>query len=332
MPGLRELICTYVAVFAFFVSASTVDAELVRGGGSKKSDCISVFDVPSANKPAPPKAPKHVDCVDGDLACDIDGERNGRCVFDVSICLNSDSFIPDCTPEFVDEVVIDHAEDNGDPKFDTEFQALQQRVNLLEFPDNLNLNDCTLVSSITVRLKGPNGANKMSNNKKVLRMESDGTATSRSKTDRDKIKFKCRAEGDRVYLPLDLYDGTFDRIGQQVFAASCAVSACHDDESNAGGLNLLPINAYGQLVGVAPFNAAAAGDGLLRVDGSGDFDNSFLYRKITGDLLAAYGSQMPFGLAPLDPEIIDLIRLWILGDGLTGPAPQTGWVAGTTGE
>lgn len=320
------------AAGASLLIAATASAALVRGGGSKSTDCMSVFDAPGANKPAPPKLPRHVDCTDGDPSCDADGARNGSCVFDLQICLNSDAFTADCTPERVDSVVVEHAEDNGDPKFDPDLQAVQLRVNLLEMPDNQNLNDCTVVSSIAVPLRGPNKANKMRAGRKRLKLSADGRASGRDKTDRDRMRFKCRPEGDRVYLPIDLFDSTFDRITKQVFAPSCALSACHDDQSNAGGMNLLPINAFAQIVGVVPMNLAAANDGLFRVDASGDFNNSFLYRKITGNLLGGYGGQMPLNMPSLDPNLIELIRLWIVGDAVTGPAPQTGWVTGTTGQ
>ena len=53
-------------------------------------------------------------------------------------------------------------------------------------------------------------------------------------------------------------------------------------------------------------------------------------RKITNDLPGlSYGEAMPLNRDPLDPSLIELIRLWILGDGILGPAPETGWVAGT---
>lgn len=312
--------------------AGSAWAALVRGGGNRSTDCIAVFDAPGANKPAPPKVARNVDCTDGDPSCDADGARNGICVFDLQVCLNSDGFVAECTPEEVDSVTVEHAEDNGDPKFDPDFQAIQLRLNLLEMPNNQNLNDCTVVSSITVALKGPNSSNKMRAGRKRLKVSADGRASGRNKIDRDRLRLKCRPEGDRIYLPVDLFDSTFDRITQQVFAPSCALSACHDDQSNAGGMNLLPINAFAQIVGVVPMNLAAAGDGLFRIDAVGDFNNSLLYRKITGNLPAGYGGRMPLGMPSLDPNLIELIRLWIVGDAVTGPAPQTGWVTGTTGQ
>ncbi len=299
----------------------------VAGGGSKKTDCMVVLDAPGANHPAPPKTPRGAKCYDGDLSCDADGLRNGRCEFELSVCLNS-SALSQCSPVQVDEVEIDHAIDDGDPRFDVDFQALQSRVDLLAFPGNDIVDECTLTSSINVPLRGPNSSDRMRAGRKKLKLSAEGSTAAGTRRDRDRVKFKCLPEGDKIYEPLDLYDGTFDRIATQVFAASCAVSACHDSESNAGGLTLLPNAAYSQLVGVAPTNTAAAIAGLLRVT-AGDPDASFLYLKVTHDLAAGYGIGMPLGKGMIDGELQEIIRLWVLGDGVLGPAPQAGWVEGT---
>ena len=315
-------------VASLLVSAFSpaVAEPLVRGGGSAATDCILYFDVPGANKPSPPKPPKHVDCDDGDPACDADGLRNGQCVFDVSLCVNSTAF-SECMPTDTTFIFVDHAEDNGDRKFDVDFQALQQRANTLGLPTT-SLNDCATQSSMTVRLRGPNSRNKMRTGKKKFRAEAEGFANGKESKDRDKIKFVCRAEGDKVYLPLDLYTGTFDRIRTQIFQQSCALSGCHDSEGQAGDLILLSSAAYGNTVGVAPDNVAASIDGLLRVT-PGDEAASFLYRKILNDLETGYGSAMPLEGSSLSADLVELVRLWILGDGTLGPAPETGWVEGT---
>lgn len=317
---------TVALVAATALSPPSVDAGTVYGGGSKKTDCMVVFDVPGANKPAPPKAPKLVDCVDGDVSCDADGERNGQCVFELSLCAN-DTAAAQCTPVEVESVVVEHAEDDGDPRFDVDWQALQGRADTLGYPNDFE-DDCTTSSAVTVRLRGPLANQKMKKEKKRLRVVSEGQVEAGSATDKDKVKFICRPEGDSIYSPRDLFDGTFDRLAQQVFGQSCAVSACHDSESQAGDLILLPNSAYGNIVGVTPFNAAAAGDNLDRIT-PGDEVASYLYRKITGDLPAGYGQRMPLTGADVSPELTEIMRLWILGDGMTGPASETGWVDGT---
>ncbi len=324
-PYLSLAVAAIVATAGLYVRPAS--AAVVRGGGSKKTDCLSVFDAPGANKPLPPKDPKHVDCVDGDPSCDADGLRNGSCSFDLRVCINSTA-IAECVPELTDAVAVDHAVDNGDRRFDPDFQALQQRVDLLGFPGNDFLDACSLTSTVTVSLKGPKANSKMATNRKKVRLLTLGNAGGKARKDRDRIKFTCRPEGDRIYLPRDLYSGTFDRIGQQIFAQRCALSGCHDSETAANALVLLPNAAYSQLVGVSPTNPAALSDGLLRIT-PGDPVASFLYRKITFDLPAGYGSGMPLSGAALTPDLAELIRLWIIGDGVLGPAPETGWVTGT---
>ncbi len=302
-------------------------AAIVGGGGSRTTDCISVFDAPGANSPAPPKTPRRVDCIDGDPFCDTDGLRNGVCIFDLRVCINSTAVIP-CVPELADSVAVEHAIDNGDRRFDPDFQALQQRVDLLGFPGNDFFDACTIPGTITVRLKGPRPSSKMGAARKRVRLRATGTAGGKTRKDRDRIKFICRPEGDRIYLPRDLYAGTFDRIAQQIFAPRCALSGCHDSESASASLILLPNAAYSQTVGVTPTNSTAAGDGLLRITPA-DPVASFLYRKVTFDLPAGYGPGMPLSGPALDGNLTELIRLWILGDPVLGPAPATGWVAGT---
>src|SRR5262249_22218425 len=143
-------------------------AVVVGGGGSASTDCIAVIDAP-ANSPAAPATPKNVDCVDGAM-CDADHARHGRCLLHVTPCVNS-TMIAGCSPFRADSLTIDHALDNGDPKFDTDFQALQSRANVLGFPDDENTDDCTIASAITVKLRPPTSpGTPFKKAKKVLRM------------------------------------------------------------------------------------------------------------------------------------------------------------------
>lgn len=325
MRGIIYSAAVVVLLCAVFATAAA--AAVVLGGGSKTSDCMSTFVASGANKPAPPKTPKHVDCDDGDPTCDLDATRNGECVFDIQVCVNATGHAG-CVPDTTDSVVVEHAVDDGDTKFDPDWQALQTRIDILGFPGDDFPDDCAAGSGLTVRLRPPKSGSKFRKNKKKLKLKATGTVTGKFKTDKDKIKFTCRPEGDRIYLPTDLYTGTFDRISQQVFAASCALSGCHDSETSAGGMILLAGAAYSQVVGVAPTNVAAALDGLSRV-APGDETFSLLYRKITSDLITGYGDPMPLNATAISPDLIEIIRLWILGDGVLGPAPQFGWVAGT---
>ena len=38
---------------------------------------------------------------------------------------------------------------------------------------------------------------------------------------------------------------------------------------------------------------------------------------------------MPAAGSPVSQQLLDIIELWIVGDGVLGPAPETGWVPGT---
>lgn len=302
-------------------------AATVPGGGSSRSDCVAVFEIPGANFPAPPRAPKAVDCVDGDPTCDSDGLRNGECVFDLQLCINSTA-LPTCTPETAQSIVVDHAIDDGtDKRFDTDFQALQSRVSGLGLPA-ANPDRCTIASAVTVRLRGPDTLDRMKFNRKSLRVTTNGTTPTGPARDVDKVKFTCRPEGDAVYLPINLYTGTYDRINKQIFTQSCALSGCHDSENHQGNLILLSGASYSNLVNVTADDTEAGAAMLKRVT-PGDPSLSFLYLKITDDLLPTYGDSMPKGKPALNAELIELVRLWIIGDVDLGPAPQTGWVVGT---
>ncbi len=328
---VERFVCSGTLLSLLLFSVAPSFALLLPGGGSKATDCVAVFDAPQANFPSAPRTPKMVRCSDGDPSCDTDGSRNGECVFDIGLCVNSTA-LSTCTPSFVDSVFVEHSVDNGDRRFDPDFQALQQRIDLLGFPDNIDVDSCvSALSSVTVRLRGPKRNSRMVRSKKKLIVTATGRASGRTTRDKDKLLFLCEPEGDGIYLPRDLYTGTFDRIRQQVFAQSCALSGCHDSESQAGALVLLPNAAHSNLVDVLPANVAARVDGLLRVDGVGDPASSLLYRKVTGDLAPGYGSQMPLGTRPLSASLVEIIRLWIIGDALNGPAPAGGWVPGTDG-
>jgi len=106
-------------------------------------------------------------------------------------------------------------------------------------------------------------------------------------------------------------DGQFAMIQSEVFNQSCIQAACHDSATRQGNLDLTAGTSYGQLVGVEPENSAARVAGLLRVEPDSD-QNSYLLRKLTGDLAAGEGSPMPLGLARLAPVEIEMIRSWIL--------------------
>ncbi|MCK6557006.1 hypothetical protein L6Q96_20885 [Candidatus Binatia bacterium] len=301
-------------------------AVVVGGGGSLATDCLAVFDAP-ANYPA--DGPKQVRCVDGDPTCDSDNLVDGVCTVAVVVCVNSTA-VGGCTLAGVDSVTVDHALDNGDPRFDPDFQAVQNRIdNELNLPSS-TADVCTLTTSIRVPIKGPIGNNRCSHRTKKLKLETESDLIQgRRYIDRDTLRVTCYPAPANGCDPQTLFAGTFDRVQKQIFNQSCAVSSCHDSNAQAGGLILEVGATPGNLIEVDPVNAAALGAGWKRIDQSsptaGSPETSFLYRKIMGDLPdAGYGERMPLGRPRLNGTLRDLIEAWI-GAG----APATGWVPGT---
>jgi len=105
-------------------------------------------------------------------------------------------------------------------------------------------------------------------------------------------------------MPVRLAD-----IQAAIFSPRCAIPACHDATSGAGGLVLDAGSAHAQLVGVMPAIESARDQGLLRVD-PGQPDNTFLIRKLEGPP-PDQGSRMPLAGAPLTADETALIRRWV---------------------
>jgi hypothetical protein len=141
---------------------------IVGGGGSHATDCLLVFDADVNWPPGPDRTPKEIRCVDGD-ACDMDGTLNGTCEFAISACANS-TFDPRCTLNGVQTIVVDHAEDNGDPRFDTEFQAFQSRIDNNIDPPSTTSDACTTATTMHVRVNGPLSNNACRKGTKTIRI------------------------------------------------------------------------------------------------------------------------------------------------------------------
>lgn len=316
-----------VLVCLLTTTASVAFGTVVGGGGSTKRDCLVVFD---ADVNTPSARPRHVKCTDGDPACDSDGLVNGVCQFAVAVCANS-TFEPTCTLAGVASIVVDHALDNGDPKFDPELQSLQTRVDDEIGIPGATADDCTAPVSIRVPIKGPLGkSNRCGARRKKIKLESRSQVIGgKVYIDKDRLKLTCLPQPAGGCDPLDLFGGTFERIQRQIFNQSCARGGCHDSQSFAADLVLDTGAAYGNLINKTPTTSAAFDAGWLRTDVvpdvSGSTETSFLYRKISGDLPdATYGERMPRGGRKLHKTLREIIRLWI-----EAGAPQNGWVAGT---
>jgi len=313
----------------------------VGGGGSSKTDCLTTF-VAEVNTPA--SKPRHVKCMDGDGSCDSDLVVNGVCNVKVRVCVDS-TFSPKCTLNGVDSVVVSHAEDDGiDTKFDPDFQALKNRIEDegdidISQPAGLQTsNQCSDESTISVPIKGPVGSkDSCSTGKKKVKLTTLSKPISgKIYKDVDSMTIKCvPATCD----PTLLFDGTFDRIQRQIYDQSCAVSTCHDSQTQQKELLLEAGASYNNTAGVPPNDfgvdpstAAALGAGWKRIKlitpGTvGDPEASFIYRKIKGTLPdATYGVRMPYKRKKLHSSLVEIVRLWILNGAPTTPHY---WVPGT---
>jgi len=313
------------AAAALFLPVAIAQAVIVGGGGSSRTDCLVVFD---ADVNYPEDKPTRFRCADGD-PCDADGTVNGQCAFELTVCANDTTDPTKCTLNGVDSITVEHALDNGDRKFDPDFQALQNRINNgivgPTDPPNTVPNECALPSTIVVPVIGPLPGNVCKRGKKQVKLTSYGVPVlGVIARDRDKIKMECEP-APAGCDPQVIYGGTYDRIQRQIFDKSCAVSGCHDSQSQTGGLLLENGASYGNLIDVTPQMPGAAAAGWKRVDAANASpDTSFIFHKLTGDLDGTQGARMPFGGAKLDQYLIDIVQLWI-----EAGAPQAGWVPGT---
>ncbi len=103
---------------------------------------------------------------------------------------------------------------------------------------------------------------------------------------------------------LESEEVTVEDLQAEIFGPSCATAGCHSTSERAGGLDL-SAPARARLVDVESSQVEK-----LLVD-PGNLANSYLYDKVTGQMVAVGTLQMPPG-GPLPPQQVDLIRRWIV--------------------
>ena len=87
-----------VAAAAALLSFSLVHAVQVSGGGSAQTDCYARFEVRVPASAA--VSTQQIECMDGDAACDNDGECTDSCRFPVALCLNQPGDGSPCVPPY----------------------------------------------------------------------------------------------------------------------------------------------------------------------------------------------------------------------------------------
>ena len=108
---------------------------------------------------------------------------------------------------------------------------------------------------------------------------------------------------------------TFEAIQANVFTPSCALSFCHGAAMSAN-MDLRAGAAYASIVGVPSVEVPS----LHRIEPFAP-DNSYLICKLEA-CPQIVGQQMPLIGGPLDPAVINVLRVWVLSG-----APEFGSVA-----
>ena len=161
-----SIVAGVVTLGLTFGPAARSSATHVPGGGPKKSDCYSEFDVQGGAITG-----VVVQCTDGDSSCDSDGAANGACVFTVALCVNQTD-VSGCTPM---------------PPLTT---IKVKPTGILPPPADLTGATCGANASITVPLKG---RKKNHPGKKILHVVAKSSG--KPKVDTDKLVLKCNYPG-----------------------------------------------------------------------------------------------------------------------------------------
>ncbi|MEO6029562.1 MAG: hypothetical protein ABIR79_22075 [Candidatus Binatia bacterium] len=288
---------------------------LTPGGGSSLTDCLAEFGGSPANYPA--SRPRELKCTDNDPACD-DDPTPGICQFRTEVCLNvTDPNLPSCAPRALETYFVENEQPDTNPKHDFDFQTLEDQLNFLVLPlEATDLNVCSGEVQMSVRLpiQPSRTGGRFRRGKKQIESTLAGDVSVR---DEDKLKMTCVPGKDT--LPCDGVTSTFQQIQRQIFTPTCAIPTCHNVAQGEHQMSLAEGEAYASLVGVTPANFVASGAGLKRVD-PGNPDNSFLLKKLQGDLVDGEGAPMPKDLKKLHHINLDLIEEWIAAG-----APETGF-------
>ena len=175
MPG-APLIRLAVAVLLAAAPMRVAGATLVPGGGGRRTDCIMQMSAEGVGFPAR-KTPKGVSCADGDV-CDLDGQRNGICLFGVSLCLNQPTRA--CRPRSVKRATVKAKKKSG-----VDVTSLQAALAAIPLPTSATV--CSAAALISVPTRGPGGHGRVRSRKVALK----ASARAGSHTDSDTYRLTC---------------------------------------------------------------------------------------------------------------------------------------------
>ena len=202
-PRILALVC---------VLSPTVASALIAGGGDPARDCWMEFEAPNRtlNFPLAPRQGREVRCFDGEAGCDVDGEVDGVCTFDIDVCFYvDDPDLPGCTPAEVQSAVVRRAsEDDG-------LRGLQAAVDGLGTVSSFT---CTEGQTFQVPLRhGPSGGERWNRERVAVRTRTvEGRAI-------DRLRLTC--------IPNEWANEGFDRRNSRRKAQPSGLTA-----ANAGRL------------------------------------------------------------------------------------------------
>ena len=139
-------------------------------------DCLMQMSAEGVGFPAG-KTPKGVSCADGDT-CDLDGRRNGVCLFSIALCLNEPTRA--CQPRDVRQTNVKAKKKSG-----IDVASLQAQLAAIPLPTRATV--CTPGTLISVPLPGPNHKGLVKPRHVALK----GVAKAGGKTDSDTYKLTC---------------------------------------------------------------------------------------------------------------------------------------------
>lgn len=119
--------------------------------------------------------------------------------------------------------------------------------------------------------------------------------------------YSCQKDIGPIVIPQNTQINFETQIQQPILNLKCAVTACHDNTTQAGSLDLTTGFAKANIVSVV-----SQGYGPSLIVAPYHPENSVLIHKIVNDDPSTYGVIMPQGpYAPLATYEIDIIKTWI---------------------
>jgi OmcA/MtrC family decaheme c-type cytochrome len=170
-PLIRVAVAVLLAAAPVRVAAAT----LIPGGGGRRTDCMMQMSAEGVGFPTG-KTPKGVSCADGDV-CDLDGQRNGSCLFQISLCLNQPTRA--CQPRQVTRATVKAKKKSG-----IDVAPLQAALAAIPLT---SATVCSAPALISVPARGPGGNGRVRSRKVALK----GSAKGGGHQDSDTYKLTC---------------------------------------------------------------------------------------------------------------------------------------------